>query len=712
MTALLYFLVATFTAIAATRAWLLNRESAPHLAFLGMGWALCLAYACFALSLLPGLGDMRYPSMAALFVAPSFIVNTVERLFQTSSATLPIHRSRLFLATGLVVPAAFITHFFVYAGNPGLSPPLAAAGVFAVVVIAYALLRLWQVHESVSLRVEKVRLKYLIFVIAGSTAFGVAEHVARAVNPPLANPGLSISARAFELQGSLPPLSVLLAGVSVFFLYHILVNYRLLDLYELFSRLAALVLSALALVLVDGVTVTWVDTFTDYPFHSTFQVFLASILFLAAYDPLKEQTQWWSNRLLNRRGHQLAEALETLRKEVPTIISTEGLASVLTSRLHGSGRVPVCSVYLWNQQLNGYALVSARGEVQEHERLAAVSTHPFTDGFRDGMPWYIHSDLRRRLRLHKRNKDLLELMETMHSDLTLPIRSGNLVLGWLNLKDEEWSDGFSAEEMHRLQNVTHLASVVLSSIKEFQQKEEEQRLAALGAMAAGLAHEIRNPLAGIKGAAQFLQGETLPDQGQTMLNVVIQEADRLNSVVSQFLEYARPFTLQTDHDHVNAMASHVLALFKAQGIPDDIHVQEELAGNLPAVQLDRPKMSQVLINLLQNALQAMPEGGKLTLRTLRRRRRNGEYVLEISVSDTGNGIDDATLEKLFVPFFTTKNDGTGLGLAISQRIVQAHGGQIDIRSRVSFGSTFIIRLPLPPDDDEVEDGPTVEVTSY
>ena len=136
--------------------------------------------------------------------------------------------------------------------------------------------------------------------------------------------------------------------------------------------------------------------------------------------------------------------------------------------------------------------------------------------------------------------------------------------------------------MHRLQHVAHLVSIVLSNIREFQQKEEEHRLAALGAMSAGLAHEIRNPLAGIKGAAQYLQGEDIPDTRRNMLNVVIKEADRLNTVVSQFLEYARPFQLHLDADHVNALTTHVLDLLKAQGVPDDVVLNIELVQTCPS----------------------------------------------------------------------------------------------------------------------------------
>ena len=644
--------------------------------------------------------------MMALFAVPSFTIATFERLFPHADPIRPLYRSKMALTAAALLPTAFGVHISWYGAEPTLSPPLIAAGLYAMCAMAYAIYKLWQVQESVALRVEKVRLKYLIGVISTSSIFAFAETLGRVLIPPNPSDTLSISARAFELQGPMPPMSVLAAGIAVLFLYHILVNYRLLDLYEMFSRLATLVLSALALVLVDGVTVTWVDTFTDYPFHSTFQVFLSSILFLAAYDPLKGQIQWWSNRLLNRRGHQLSEALESLQKAVPTVITKQALANLVVSRLHGSGRVPICSVYLWEQALNAYPWQGFRGKTPV-ENLAIVATHPFTDGFQDGMPFYVRSELKRRLRLQDRNKELLGLMKAMHSDLAIPIRSGSIILGWIHLKDEDWSDGFSSEEMHRLQHVAHLVAIMLSNIQEFQQKEEEHRLAALGAMAAGLAHEIRNPLAGIKGAAQFLESEDIPESGQKMLHVVVHEADRLNTVVTQFLEYARPFTIQRSADHINALASYVINLFRAQGLSGESNYRRTRAQS-PSIQLDRNKISSLNFIVPTRCRHA----GRRTAHhsNTGRRRRTGEYVMELAVSDTGKGIDDHTRENIFVPFFTTKDDGTGLGLAISQRIVQAHGGEIDIRSRLGRGSTFIIRLPLPPDEDEdVEDHPTAEV---
>lgn len=696
MTAFVYFLVATIAIVLSTRAWMGERADPAKLAFLGLGWALATTWVLFALSLFPNLSVLRLPYMVAGGMVPALALFCIDRLFGDRAAPPGALASRLLLLSAGVVPTCVGLHGFFSMGTPGASPAQLALTVFTFTIAIVLLVRLWQVHDATPLRVEQVRLRYLIGVTAGAIALSLAEQIGRALMTYDTSSDLSYIARAVALQGPLPPLSVVLTGVALYFIYHSVVNYRLLDLYELFSYAAALVVSALVLVTINGIAVLWVDTFHDYPLHTAFQTFVASILFLIGYDPLKRQIDWWANRLLNRRGHQLSEAIEALRSEVPKATTKDLLTQVLLRRLHGSGRVPVCSVYLWDEGRDAYALAGIRGEV-DPEPLVALAGPPFTDGFTDeGRPWYVRSELRRRSQHEDpAASEILQLMNAMHADLTIPFRSGDLVLGWMQLRDEDWSDGFSGDEMQRLAEVAGLASVALSNIQEFRRLEEAHRLAALGAMAAGLAHEIRNPLAGIKGAAQYLQAEELESDAQDMLGVVIHEVDRLNVVVSQFLEYARPFELDRAPDHINAIASHVLQVLRAQGLPDNIEISEELAPELPPIAVDRGRLAQVLLNLCQNALQAMPEGGTLTVRTQRRPLRQGGAALELAVSDTGRGISPEALGKLFVPFFTTKETGTGLGLAISQRIVQAHGGELEVLNRPNRGATFTISLPLP-----------------
>ncbi|TNE90223.1 MAG: hypothetical protein EP330_09200 [Deltaproteobacteria bacterium] len=693
MTLLLYMSVAVLSAGLATRAWLEDRGDGGRRAFLGLGWSIAVAYGAFALSLLPSLGFFRVLYMLAGLFIPGFALWSLDRVLRPEAPASPMV-ARLMFTSSIVAPATTLAHVLFFYDVPRSSPAEAAAGLYGFCALGLSLHTIWKVRSRMALRVDQARLTYLLGTVALAVCLTLLEHLARNLADPVDTANLTMANRGVVLQGALPPLSVLFTALSVYFIDQSLVMLRLLDLQELFSRVATLVASAAVLVVVYGLTATWTGAGPAYPFHSTFQIFLASLFFLAAYDPLRGQIAWWSNRLLNQRGQKLTDALDQLRRDLPTAISTRGLTETLLARLHASGRVPSCSVYLWDRGLDAFALAGRRGSADQRP-LTAIASQALPEHFRSGATHISRHTLARRARFDEVASELVGLLDAMDAELVVPFLSKGLLLGWVALKDEEWSDGFSGEEVVRLRETAELATVALTNIQGFQQLEEAHRLAALGSMAAGMAHEIRNPLAGIKGAAEYLQTEDLDGEAQEMLQVVVDEADRLNIVVSQFLDYARPLELHLEQDHVNALVTHIHALLRAQGIPEGVSVEEDLAPDLPPLPIDRARLSQVLLNLVRNAIQAMPSGGVLELKTARRLNRGGMPCLEIAVNDTGEGIDSEDLAKLFIPFFTTKSDGTGLGLPICQRIVQAHGGELDVLSVVGRGSSFLVRLPLP-----------------
>lgn len=698
MTPLLYVVVASMAAFLSTRTFLDAREDPARRAFLLLGWAVALSYGAFALSLLPGLRVFRLLFMASASFVPAAGLVTFDQIFEPQDSRFPTRS--LLAATTVIAPLLTLLHALVGA-EIGVSVPQVIAGSLGFLVLLVALARLWEAHEASSLDVERVRLKYLLGVTSAAVGLTLVEHLTRLLQPPIDLDGVGLGARVVALQGPLPPFSVIFVAIALYLLHHILVNSRLLDLHELSSRIFALLLSAAMLVLIDGLTFLWIDTFATYPLHTTFQIFLASLMFLAAYEPMRPYIAWASSRLLNQRGQRLQATLQTLVQTLPSVIRKEGLAEMLLSNLHASGRVSSCSVYLFDPRIAAFACVSHRGGTKRP--LKAVAAGPFTDGLMESTPWYARATVARRARTDERAAEVLALLDAMKSDLAIPFVQSGVVLGWLNLRDEAWSDGYSADEILKLEEVAALSSVVLGNISDFQQLQEQNRLAALGQMAAGLAHEIRNPLAGVKGAAQFLQSERLSGDSKDMLQVIIDEANRLDIVVRQFLDYARPFELDVQQEHVNAVVTHVLTLLRASGVPDGVEVVEELAGDLPPMLLDAPRLSQVLLNLMQNALQAMPDGGRLTVETRRVPMRRGAGMIEVVIRDTGTGINDEVMEKLFIPFFTTKATGTGLGLSICQRIVDAHGGELDVQSVEDLGAAFIVRLPLPEAPTQTEE---------
>jgi len=203
------------------------------------------------------------------------------------------------------------------------------------------------------------------------------------------------------------------------------------------------------------------------------------------------------------------------------------------------------------------------------------------------------------------------------------------------------------------------------------------RLAEIGQMTAAIAHEIRNPLTGIRSAAQMVQA--VSDEGAEFGKMIEEEALKLNALCDEFLDFARPLSLHFDDLRLDEVAKHVVAHHREAFAAADVALSLETYGSSPTIQGDRRRVEQVLHNLLRNALEASSEGGAVKVRIDGNR---------LTVSDRGVGMDDQTSNSLFTPFFTTKASGTGLGLSNVRKIVDAHGGRIHVHSVPGEGTEF------------------------
>jgi len=234
-----------------------------------------------------------------------------------------------------------------------------------------------------------------------------------------------------------------------------------------------------------------------------------------------------------------------------------------------------------------------------------------------------------------------------------------------------------------------------------EQVRRQERLATVGSLAAGIAHEIRNPLASISGSIQVLQGElALRGDNKDLMDIVVRETDRLNMIITEFLEYARPKTGHTDQIELLSIIDETLMLLKnskecASGITITRMVSPEIR-----LKGDAQRLRQVFWNLLINACQAMSTAGTVSVTAQPFSHVEDDTIwCEIIVSDTGSGIDQEHRERIFDPFFTTKRGGTGLGLAIVYRIIEDHGGVITVDSEPGKGTRFNIRLPMSEESD-------------
>jgi two-component system sensor histidine kinase PilS (NtrC family) len=247
---------------------------------------------------------------------------------------------------------------------------------------------------------------------------------------------------------------------------------------------------------------------------------------------------------------------------------------------------------------------------------------------------------------------------------------------------------------------------IFQDLTQIRDLEEQMRrrewLATLGEMSAGMAHEIRNPLAALAGSMQILRKDVdLDESNRHLMDIAIRETSRLDSIITEFLLYARPPALNLKEYDVNVVLADTLDLIRheAQSHLNIVIVTYPGPGVMTA-QIDPDQMKQVFWNLATNAFEAMSSGGQLTISTGRRRIGSGDRsgeVIEVLFQDTGEGIQKDALDKIFLPFFTTKKRGSGLGLAAVHRIVDLHGGWIRVESREGKGSQFSVCLPVSVD---------------
>ncbi|MEW6408976.1 MAG: ATP-binding protein [Nitrospirota bacterium] len=241
-----------------------------------------------------------------------------------------------------------------------------------------------------------------------------------------------------------------------------------------------------------------------------------------------------------------------------------------------------------------------------------------------------------------------------------------------------------------------LADRLRKKTAELKKKEEElrdkEKMAAIGELSQWIAHEIRNPLASLSGSIQMLREELLLDEkSRRLMEIALNEMDRLNTIITDFLNYAKPRSLSLQLCELNTIITEMITLLRnSRDYNEGIKIIEDLYQGKLELLLDPAQIKEVLWNLYMNAIQAMPDGGLLIVSSM----KETDGFVELRFSDTGYGIKREDLKRIFYPFFTTKNNGSGLGLAIVHRIVEEHGGKIRVESKEGKGTTFKVYLPM------------------
>jgi signal transduction histidine kinase len=551
-------------------------------------------------------------------------------------------------------------------------------------------------YRATTKRVERTRIRYLMLGGLLATTLALTDVLPRFVD-------------------AWPAVGNVLSILYLYFISQTLFRYRLIDVNELVGKMAVLGSLVVLLWAVYGLLLSWVGGGREGLF--LLNALVASFVILILFEPVRSLLENAVNRWLLRQRTELRGRMETLRRELVHIVDVPDLVRRMITALEESRRVTDASVYLLDPDGAGFDRAGWFGQAPA-DRLDAGAARALLERARAGLV-----DLDAIRREHEtlppdaapeRRESLTAIItsgEQVNGGLIFAFlgaaetEQGPWLLGLLAVRDDRAEGAFDLDDVDMFRQLASQAARVIESSQAYERVKERDRLAALGEMSAGLAHEIRNPLGAIKGAAQLLlgpDGKPLPPgpESAEFIDIILEEVNRLNNVVTRFLDYARADRAEVKPGQIdlNAVVRKTVQLLQSSREARTAEVRVRYDDMLPPVVADPDALVQVFLNLGLNGLQAMPDGGVLEILTTRRRRSRLGYgqFAEVRLRDHGVGIAHDRLKKLFIPFYTTKSRGTGLGLAIAQRIVSQHGGTIEVRSTPGEGPTFSVFLPAAP----------------
>jgi two-component system, NtrC family, sensor histidine kinase HydH len=626
---------------------------------------------------------LRWASMLAAVSLPA----TAQRFFRAflGDEAGPPPMSRITIVGAVLLYLALLSSLFITVPVHTTQWFYLGLLVYVFVGLYLSVYYLYRRYRRTPSRVEKTRLLYLL---VGGLA--------------------TVTASALDLVPWMPSLGNILITIYLYFLSQTLVRYRLLDLNELLGRMVVLAALASFSTLIFGLLLIKLVDLNEIGLLFL-NALIASTAIIIVFEPLRSLLERVVNRWMFQEKYELFRRIESLRSDLVNVIDVRDLVPRVLSALEDSRRVTHASMYIVDPDGSAYDLVGHVGPRPEG-RIDAVAHRGFLERLRRTGVVSVEGLERELIALRNKQGEereavilVMRALELVNGSVVLAILGEEQLLGMLVLRDERLREAYSSEEIELFRSVAASIGVTLQNSQIYERMKERDRLAALGQMAAGLAHEIRNPLGSIKGAAQYLQpveGQKPDASTREFLDIIVEEVDRLNKIVSQFLDYARPYRGEQSPLDVNDVVRKTLNLVEKERSGSKVEIAITLQEGLPPVRADAQQLRQVMLNLALNAFDAMPQGGRLQVSTsLRRSTRRGVSAafLEIRFRDDGVGIPPADLRNLFVPFFTTKEKGTGLGLAISQRIIENHGGTIEVRSQPGSGATFTILLPIEAD---------------
>jgi signal transduction histidine kinase len=444
---------------------------------------------------------------------------------------------------------------------------------------------------------------------------------------------------------------------------------------------------------------------------------LLSVFLVVALNPIKDRIQNIIDAAFFRKRYDYERTIFNLGEAMTSILNIDEIGNKIITTITDTMQIDSASFLILDRQSEIYNMNVATLDELRTSEIKLDSDDVIISCLNKYREEIFYEDLISNSKYSVHKEELLETFSKLHSSLIMPLFFKDDLVGMLSLGQKRSGLLFNTRDINLLKTLANESAIAVENansfklVEDYARKLEEtnkelmethlqlmqaEKMSAVGELAAGLAHEIRNPLNIIEGARYYLSTEV--DHGRNTdvvdeyLEFIKNQVVRTNRLLNNLLNFSRPDDPSFNLVNLNSILENAIVLIKKQIADNEITLVVRLDYDIPEIMGDRNQLWQVLINLLINASQAMLKGGDLHVSTYRNSSKADSVYIKIR--DTGEGISEENLSKIFDPFFTTKSKGSGLGLSISYKIIQSHNGNIKVDSVEGEETTFIIQLPI------------------
>jgi signal transduction histidine kinase len=579
------------------------------------------------------------------------------------------------------------TYWYGTAGQLAWLSPL-----YNVSVIGLAVMRLYLAARTSS-GIRRAQANYMMVAIVPPTVIGLHDFVGLFFTR---YPGTQVM-----FVPMIPIASVFWASLVAY----TILRYRLIDLDAAIIRGMT---HALLLVIMVGPLALGIVAAEQAYFHTVHTEFSMVAIVICAiavmvFPRVRQVTEGTLHGVLLRHSGDYRTSLFKFSRESSRILDLSELVGRLNEAMITALGVKRASVYL-AESTGGCRLKGAKEAVETGDsRLPSTlePQDPIVDWIKDVQEPLVREELQLEGRPLARH--VAAAMESIGAEVALPMVTPERFEGIVFLGAKRTGSMFTQEDIEILTILANQLAISMENARLYADLKRSReliqrsdRLSAIGTMAAGLAHEIRNPLVSIRTFTQLLP-ERMEDEEfrSKFLTLALSEVDRICALINELLAFARPAPAQLSRIDLNQCLEGICMLLESQSRNKGIQLKTKLRPNLRSMIADEDQVKQVVMNVVLNAIQACAEGGKVEVSSYENVVEEKAYLC-IEIADTGRGIEREFLEHIFDPFFTTRRDGTGLGLSIAHQIVTRHGGFIDVKSDVGRGTAFFINMPVNP----------------